>query len=175
MNGIRGQPGRLSNINQHARISDVPKVHEVGAVKCTMNTLAGLRRIRPLRKFLSQPAVIRVRPAAVGQALGFHQSFHPIVHCIEIHTAAGKEFFERTALGRSFRMKWKINPLNLYIEVLSQLFNTPGTEIAPRSNEVGEDLQQNGFGCHVSSIAQDWKFSAKHCAASRYLKPFIRG
>ncbi len=45
-------------------------------------------------------------------------------------------------------MQREVNPLNLYIEILSQLFNTPGTEIAPRSNEVGEYFQYDRFSRH---------------------------
>jgi hypothetical protein len=66
-------------------------------------------------------------------------------------------------------MKRKVNPLGLYVEVLFQFFNTPGTEIAPRSNEIGKDMEQNGLGCHASSMTQKWKFSVNPCAAGPYL------
>jgi len=69
-------------------------------------------------------------------------------------------------------MKRKEDPLDLNVEVLFQLFNTPGTEIAPRSYEIGEDLQQNGLGCHASSMTQNWKFSVNVFAAGLYLRPF---
>ena len=94
------------------------------------------------------------------------------MHCIEVHTAAREQLLQRTALGWSFRMKGKIDPLNVDLEILSQLFNTPGTEIAPGSDEVGEDLQLDRFICHLMSMAQDWKFSVKQCAVRRYPKPF---
>ena len=42
-------------------------------------------------------------------------------------------------------MQWKKNPLHGDIEVLFQLFNTPGTEVAPGSNEVGENLEPDGI------------------------------
>jgi len=38
-------------------------------------------------------------------------------------------------------MKRKVDPAHIDVEVLLQSFNTPGTEIAPGSNEVGEDFQ----------------------------------
>jgi len=41
------------------------------------------------------------------------------MHGIQVHTAAGEEFLERTALGWSFGMKRKVDPLNLYVEVPS--------------------------------------------------------
>ena len=96
------------------------------------------------------------------------------MHRIEIHTAAREKFFERTALCRGFRMKRKLDPLNLYVEALSQFFNTHGTEIAPRSNEVGEDLQQNGLGCHVCSMTQNWKFSVNPFPVRLYPPTFTR-
>jgi hypothetical protein len=71
------------------------------------------------------------------------------MHGIQVHTATGEEFLERTALGWSFGMKRKIDPLNLYIEVLSQFFNTPGTEVAPWSDKICEDLQLDRFVCHA--------------------------
>src|SRR5262249_3742191 len=74
-----------------------------------------------------------------------------------------------------FRMQRKVDPLDLYVETLSQLFNTPGTEVTPRSNEIGKDLDWDGFICHVLSMAQVWKFSAKHCPGRLYLKLFPKG
>ena len=70
---------------------------------------------------------------------------------------AGKEIFKGKAFGRRVRVQWEINPLHVDIEVLLQLFNTPGTEIAPRSNEVGEYFQLNSFSHNVS---QTRRFSA---------------
>jgi hypothetical protein len=34
-----------------------------------------------------------------------------------------------------------MNPLHFNVKILFQFFNTPGTEITPRSNVVGEDFQ----------------------------------
>jgi hypothetical protein len=38
-------------------------------------------------------------------------------------------------------MQREERPLHLDVVVLLQLLNTPGTEIAPGSNEIGEDFQ----------------------------------
>src|SRR5262249_4430192 len=105
---------------------------------------------------------------------GFHQGFHASVHRIQIQAAAGEEIIKRSAFGGSFGMKGKVDPLDLYVEILSQLFNTPGTEVTPRSNEIGKDLHLQGFICHVLSMAQVWKFSAKHGALGPYLKLFSK-
>src|SRR5262245_19903907 len=35
-------------------------------------------------------------------------------------------------------MQWEVDPLHVNVEVLFQLFNTPGTEVAPGSDEIRE-------------------------------------
>jgi hypothetical protein len=52
----------------------------------------------------------------------------------------------------------KINPLQLDVEIVLELFNTPGTEIAPRSNEIGEDFEDDWFIFHVRSMSQIGNF-----------------
>ena len=42
-------------------------------------------------------------------------------------------------------MQREIGPLYFNVVVLLQPFNTPGTEIAPGSNEIGEDFQDDRF------------------------------
>jgi len=46
-------------------------------------------------------------------------------------------------------MQGEVNERDLDVEVLREFFNTPGTEITPRSHVVGEDLQNDRFG-HLS-------------------------
>jgi hypothetical protein len=60
------------------------------------------------------------------------------VHGIEIEAAARKQVCERQAFRRGSRMQWEVDPFEVDIEVPLQVFNTPGTEIAPGSNEVRE-------------------------------------
>jgi len=38
-------------------------------------------------------------------------------------------------------MKWKSHPTNMDVIILLQLINTHGTEIAPGSDIIGEDLK----------------------------------
>jgi hypothetical protein len=45
-------------------------------------------------------------------------------------------------------MQGKMHPFRLDIEFPLQFFNTPGTEITPRSNVICEDLQDDWFS-HV--------------------------
>src|SRR5262245_5189247 len=70
------------------------------------------------------------------------------MHCIEIEIASRKQVMQRKPLGRCVRVQREIYPLHIHIEILFQLFNTPGTEIAPGSNEVGKNVQS----CHSKSI-----------------------
>jgi hypothetical protein len=37
-------------------------------------------------------------------------------------------------------MQWEVYPVDLDIEISLQLFNTPGTEIAPGSNVIAENF-----------------------------------
>ena len=46
-------------------------------------------------------------------------------------------------------MQWKTDPLDMDLVLLLQFVNTPGNEIAPRSDIVREDLQDHRF-CHNS-------------------------
>jgi hypothetical protein len=43
-------------------------------------------------------------------------------------------------------MKGKENSLDIDVVIIFQLFNTPGTEIAPGSDEIGEKMEGNRFG-----------------------------
>jgi hypothetical protein len=43
-------------------------------------------------------------------------------------------------------MQREMDQFDLDVEVFRQFFNTPGTEITPRSNIVGENLQGDRLG-----------------------------
>jgi hypothetical protein len=47
-------------------------------------------------------------------------------------------------------MQWKRNPSNLDFMLLLEFFNTPGNEVAPWSDVIGEDFDNDGFA-HDSS------------------------
>jgi hypothetical protein len=56
---------------------------------------------------------------------------------------AREEFFKGESFFRCLGMKRKSCPTNFDVIILSQLLNTHGTEIAPRSNIIGEYLQNH--------------------------------
>jgi hypothetical protein len=57
---------------------------------------------------------------------------------LHIDSAAAEQFFERHTLCGRVGMQWEVHPLDMDIEIPLQLFNTPGTEIAPWSNVIAE-------------------------------------
>jgi hypothetical protein len=42
-------------------------------------------------------------------------------------------------------MKWEVDVVDIDIVFLLELFNTPGTEIAPGSNEIGKNIKRDRF------------------------------
>jgi hypothetical protein len=64
---------------------------------------------------------------------------------MDIHGLAAKELLKRLAFLRGLRVQGKGDPLDPDSVFLFQSFNTPGTEVAPGSDVVGKDLQNQGF------------------------------
>jgi hypothetical protein len=62
-------------------------------------------------------------------------------HLGDIDIAARKKFFKCQALLWGIRMERESGPSNINLEFVLQFFNTPGNEIAPRSNIVREYFQ----------------------------------
>ena len=67
------------------------------------------------------------------------------MHGVEVKAAAREQIFQEESLLRCVRVQGEINPLHVDVEILFQLFNTPGTEIAPGSDKIGKDLQCDRF------------------------------
>ena len=47
-------------------------------------------------------------------------------------------------------MEWEVDPTGGNVEVFPESLNTPGTEIAPGSNVVAEDFQDECFAHHTT-------------------------
>jgi len=62
---------------------------------------------------------------------------------LDIDIAAAEQLLERQTLCRRLRMQWKVHPVDIDLEISLQLFNTPGTEIAPWSNVIAEYLERD--------------------------------
>jgi hypothetical protein len=67
-----------------------------------------------------------------------------------IHGAIFKKLFKRKPFLRRVRVKGKSPPPHGDGVFLFELFDTPGNEVAPRSDVIGKYLKWYGYG-HVSS------------------------
>ena len=57
---------------------------------------------------------------------------------LPIDIAAAEQFLERHAFRGRVWMQWEVHPVDVDVEISLQLFNTPGTEVAPGSNVITE-------------------------------------
>ncbi len=62
-------------------------------------------------------------------------------HLAGVKVPAGIELFQTQPIFRSVGMEGKGPPFDFNLEVLPQLFNTPGAEIAPGSDIIGKDMK----------------------------------
>jgi len=67
------------------------------------------------------------------------------VHGLKVEASPGKQILQLAADRWCVGVQREVNPLNVDIEIPLQLFNTPGTEIAPGSNEVGKYFEFDWF------------------------------
>src|SRR6266404_2208620 len=138
---LSGKPDRLRDFDQYVRIADVSSLDEVRLVQGVVKRLATRLRVGPFSELLRQPAIVGVGPPTVGQPLGVHQPLHAGVHSFRIDIPSRIKIRHRATLDGCFGMQWEVHPDGVDIEILPQLFNTHGTEIAPGSDVVGKDLQ----------------------------------
>jgi hypothetical protein len=62
-------------------------------------------------------------------------------HLRNIDAPPGEQALERDPFGRDLRVQRKSRPVQIDPELLFQSFTTPGNEVAPGSDEIGENLQ----------------------------------
>src|SRR4030095_9313529 len=82
---------------------------------------------------------------------------------LSVHAAPREQIGERAALRRSLRVQREVHPLDLHVVLGAQLLNTHGTEIAPGSDVVGEDLERDRLAHTTSFIASLKRFSTSRC------------
>jgi len=78
---------------------------------------------------------------AVGQALRVHQALHAQVAGADIDAASGEQVLQRASFRRRFRMQREMHEVDVDFVGACEFFNTPGTEITPRSDVVGEHIE----------------------------------
>src|SRR5262245_2043229 len=164
----------LDDVQDHVGIADVPRFHDGGAAHRVVNGLAARLRVRPLADFLSEAAVVGHGALAVRQALGVHARLHLCVHGLAIHAAPGEQVGQRAAFHRRFRVKREVHPLDLYVVLGPELLNTHGTEIAPGSDVVGEDLDRQQLA-HATSFMASLKRRSTSRWPSGNARPAPRG
>jgi hypothetical protein len=72
-----------------------------------------------------------------------HQGVEARLRGAHIDIAAAEQLLERPALGGRVGMQREVYPRDPDVEILLQLFNTPGTEIAPGSDVIAEYFQRD--------------------------------
>jgi hypothetical protein len=95
----------------------------------------------PKPQLLGQAAVVSSFPLPEWQAQinrCFTQMRH---HFLHIDGPIGKKLLKQKPVFRRVRMKGKSPPLDGNVVFFFQLFNTPGNEVAPRSDVIGENLK----------------------------------
>lgn len=143
------KPHRLRDVDEHFQIANVAAIHEIRPVKRIVNCFETRPRIRPFREFLGQAAVVGMSAAIVRQDFGVHQTLHARMHGFKIHSSSREQILQRAAFSRCVGVKREVHPLHVDIEIPLQPFNTPGTDIAPGSDEVGEYFEFDGFRLHL--------------------------
>jgi hypothetical protein len=73
----------------------------------------------------------------------------------QIDIASAEQLLEREALFGRVGMQREVYPLDPDVEISLQPFNTPGTEIAPRSNVIAEDFKRDRLG-HLPLLELAW-------------------
>ena len=86
----------------------------------------------------SKCPVIGVRAWPIRQPFGVHQCLKARMRGLHIDIAAAEQFLERYTVCGRVGMQWEVYAVDMDIEISLQLFNTPGTEIAPWSNVIAE-------------------------------------
>ena len=64
-----------------------------------------------------------------------------LLHCFDISTVSLKQIFQRKSRIWSIRMQRKVCPVQFQSMFLFQSFDTPGDEVAPRSDEITKYFQ----------------------------------
>jgi hypothetical protein len=77
------------------------------------------------------------------------------VHGVKVQASAGKQILEQLASSRRLGVEREKYPMHVDVEIPLEPFNTPGTEIAPGSDEVGEHFQFDRFAHATLSMPND--------------------
>ena len=129
-----GQPHRSGNIPQDIPVGDILAKGKIGTKHgiVKFGTLPAL--FSPLPQFLRQSAVVSHGPGTKRQPKFSGNLSKAIDHLGYVYLSAGKQILQRAAFRRRVRMQRKSNPPHIDTVSVLQFFNTPGSEITPRSD-----------------------------------------
>ena len=99
--------------------------------------------LRPFSQLLGQATVECFFSFPPGKAQIFRHAPLTFLLFPEIGRIAAKKVLQAQSLFRRFGMQGKGPPLNLDPILVVQLFNTPGTEVAPGSNIIGKNFERD--------------------------------
>ena len=130
---------------QAFRKGDVLAAMEIGQKYGHVKRIAPPLVLGPLAQFLGQPTVVSHLPVAERQVQLPGDPVQAGQYGGNVHRLPGEKVLQGSALLRRFGMQGKRRPGNGDVKVRFESFNTPGTEVAPRSDVVGEDFHGGGL------------------------------
>ena len=142
----RRQIQAFGQLHQPIDVRQVDAVDEVSTEEGVVNSLAVRLGDRPGSQLLGEAAVVRHGPPIAGprKALLPKEGVEPLHHVLQQGFAAGKEVRQRPPLCRRVGMQREMHVDQLEVVLAGQSIGTDRTEIAPRSNVVGEDFESPG-------------------------------
>ena len=146
---IPRKPHGLGNPHELVHPGDVPPLDEKSPVDRFPVRVSLSLRFRPFPQLLGPPAVEGPGPLREWHPLGLGQLAQPRLHGRDLFLPPGKQLGELDSLLRRFRVERKNGPAQLHSVLPLQAVGTHGTEVAPGSDVVKEDLD-DGRRVHVS-------------------------
>ena len=120
---------------EYVGLADVFHIDEVGAKKRIGDLFRLIFGLGPFGQLLGKAAVVRHLALGVErQAFAIHVDFHALIARDDLRSA-------RASFLGGFRMQRKVSEFDRQIVLSLEFLDTPGDEVAPRSNEIGENFK----------------------------------
>jgi len=138
---IRIKPHGFAYIEQNGWVGNVLAAVEIRQKGGMVEGVAHLFTLifGPFTQFLGQPAIVGFGALTKRQTQFMGDLAQVGQQGRDVHRLPGKQIFEALSRFRCLRMQGIGDPFDSDIKARFELFNTPGTEVAPRSDVVGED------------------------------------
>ncbi len=139
-----GKPHLFGQCDQFVGFGNVAPVDIVGPKNGLMEFFPFPFALRPFAQLGGEPAVVGHRSLPERQPQLRCRPLLAGLHLAGIEIQARIELIQGKPLLRGVGVEGKGLPLDFNLEVLTQLFNTPGTEVAPGSDVIRKDLKNFG-------------------------------